>query len=71
MSDSGVSQEEQAAHPQAIVDIVAFYQAATKGMDAPAGAEQDEVWNKIGASGTAGPGPIQFEQPVSRVVFSW
>ncbi|KAM0749347.1 PBD-domain-containing protein, partial [Meredithblackwellia eburnea MCA 4105] len=47
LSDSGVSQEEQAAHPQAIVDIVAFYQDATRGMNAAPGAEQDEVWNKF------------------------
>ncbi|KAK4701400.1 hypothetical protein P7C70_g4831, partial [Phenoliferia sp. Uapishka_3] len=68
LSDSGVSQEEQAAHPQAIVDIVAFYQDATKGMGAPNGTDQDDVWTKFGkpvagAPGPGGPGPIQFEQP--------
>jgi hypothetical protein len=67
LQDSGVSQEEQAAHPQAIAEIVAFYQDATKGT-APGG-EQDDVWKKFGKAPPAarygGPGPIQFEQPVS------
>ncbi|KAI5477997.1 hypothetical protein MNV49_005689 [Pseudohyphozyma bogoriensis] len=69
LQDSGVSKEEQAAHPQAIVDIVAFYQAATKGTGAPPGTEEDDVWDKFGkapvppAAGVGGPGPIQFEQP--------
>ncbi|KAL8279411.1 hypothetical protein RQP46_008223 [Phenoliferia psychrophenolica] len=64
LSDSGVSQEEQAAHPQAIVDIVAFYQDATKGIGGAPGADEDDVWKKFGkAPGGPGPGPIQFEQP--------
>ncbi|SCV70506.1 BQ2448_1900 [Microbotryum intermedium] len=70
LQDSGVSKEEQAAHPQAVANIVAFYQDVTKVADAPAGAEQDDVWNKMGhatASATAGPSTGnrqgQFEQP--------
>ena len=39
LSDSGVSQEEQAAHPQAVAEIVAFYQDATKGIGGASGAE--------------------------------
>lgn len=67
LSDSGVTQEEQAAHPQAVADIVAFYQDATKGMGAPAGAEQDDVWKKFGKNPNSG--PIQFEQPVSLFLY--
>lgn len=74
LQDSGVSKEEQAAHPQAVAEIVAFYQDATKGIGAAPGAEQDDVWKKFGqappppsaSSKYGGPGPIQFEQPVSR-----
>lgn len=68
LSDSGVTQEEQAAHPQAVADIVAFYQDATKGLGEPSGAAQDDVWKKFGKSAepprTTGK-PTQFEQPVS------
>ncbi|GAA5981266.1 hypothetical protein JCM11641_005628 [Rhodosporidiobolus odoratus] len=75
LQNAGVSREEQAAHPQAVAEIVAFYQDATKGMTAPLGAEQDDVWMKFGhnAQGENGeqpppPPPSQrqqgnFEQP--------
>ncbi|BGP25984.1 p21-activated kinase 1 [Rhodotorula toruloides] len=69
LQNAGVSREEQAAHPQAVAEIVAFYQDATKGLAAPPGAEQDDVWDKFRkASGSAqgGHGPPtqgNFEQP--------
>ncbi|KDE06192.1 STE/STE20/PAKA protein kinase [Microbotryum lychnidis-dioicae p1A1 Lamole] len=70
LQDSGVTKEEQAAHPQAVAEIVAFYQDVTKVADAQAGAEQDDVWNKMGhatLSSTTAPSMSsrqgQFEQP--------
>ncbi|GAA5841947.1 hypothetical protein JCM9279_003166 [Rhodotorula babjevae] len=46
LQNAGVSREEQAAHPQAVAEIVAFYQDATKGMTAPLDTE-DDVWMKF------------------------
>ncbi|KAK4050264.1 protein kinase domain-containing protein [Microbotryomycetes sp. JL201] len=71
LQESGVSKEEQAAHPQEVVEIVQFYQDATKGMTAPPGTEQDDVWKKFTQAPSptrAGPkygdpNPIHFEQP--------
>ncbi|KAG0653859.1 signal transducing kinase of the PAK [Rhodotorula mucilaginosa] len=72
LQNAGVSREEQAAHPQAVAEIVAFYQDATKGLAAPPGTEQDDVWNKFRqAQGNHGPvqgktsrsGLQSFEQP--------
>ncbi|EGU11233.1 STE/STE20/PAKA protein kinase [Rhodotorula toruloides ATCC 204091] len=71
LQNAGVSREEQAAHPQAVAEIVAFYQDATKGLAAPPGAEQDDVWDKFrkasgsaqGGQGPPGPGQGNFEQP--------
>ncbi|GAA5933751.1 uncharacterized protein JCM15063_001405 [Sporobolomyces koalae] len=48
LQNAGVSREEQAAHPQAVAEIVAFYQDATKGIGHAAGDEVDDVWNKFG-----------------------
>ncbi|BGP56635.1 hypothetical protein JCM8202v2_004265 [Rhodotorula sphaerocarpa] len=47
LQNAGVSREEQAAHPQAVAEIVAFYQDATKGLAVPPGTEQDNVWSKF------------------------
>ncbi|GAA5882919.1 hypothetical protein JCM16303_006649 [Sporobolomyces ruberrimus] len=47
LQNAGVSREEQAAHPQAVAEIVAFYQDATKGMGVAAGDEKDDVWKKF------------------------
>ena len=71
-----MSREEQAAHPQEVVEIVQFYQDAAKGMTATPGTEQDDVWKKFGKAPSSNgqqmagpsygePGPITFEQPVS------
>ncbi|GAA5844247.1 hypothetical protein JCM3766R1_000983 [Sporobolomyces carnicolor] len=66
LQNAGVSREEQAAHPQAVAEIVAFYQDATKGMGVAAGDEKDDVWKKFahgpeGANGGAVVG--NFEKP--------
>ncbi|GAA6035668.1 hypothetical protein JCM8097_004961 [Rhodosporidiobolus ruineniae] len=53
LQNAGVSREEQAAHPQAVAEIVAFYQDATKGLTAPLG-EQDDVWMKFNNKNAAG-----------------
>ncbi|GAA5990159.1 hypothetical protein JCM10908_005851 [Rhodotorula pacifica] len=72
LQNAGVSREEQAAHPQAVAEIVAFYQDATKGLAAPPGTEQDDVWNKFrqaqggpapAVQGQARTGLQSFEQP--------
>ncbi|GAA94775.1 uncharacterized protein L969DRAFT_54952 [Mixia osmundae IAM 14324] len=47
LQDSGISQQEQEANPQAIVDVVAFYQDATKHEAEQPGGEDDEVWRKF------------------------
>jgi len=43
LSDSGVSREEQAAHPEAVANIVAFYQHATA-----TDPKENDVWKKFG-----------------------
>lgn len=79
LQNSGITKEDQAANPQAVMDIVAFYQDATQ-----SAAEEDAVWKKFGSNtkGTAGPmdgagkaeganpairsGDGVYEKPVSR-----
>ncbi|GAA5852294.1 hypothetical protein JCM8547_006727 [Rhodosporidiobolus lusitaniae] len=69
LQNAGVSREEQAAHPQAVAEIVAFYQDATKGLTAPPGTESDDVWMKFGKAQQGSPEQPQrgavgtFEQP--------
>ncbi|GAA5841038.1 hypothetical protein JCM11251_006791 [Rhodosporidiobolus azoricus] len=70
LQNAGVSREEQAAHPQAVAEIVAFYQDATKGLTAPPGTDADDVWMKFDKTKqgpqTAGQGAgamSTFEQP--------
>ncbi|GAA5984877.1 hypothetical protein JCM5350_002593 [Sporobolomyces pararoseus] len=65
LQNAGVSREEQAAHPQAVAEIVAFYQDATKGMGVAAGDEKDDVWKKFahGPEGANGGVVGNFEQP--------
>ncbi|GAA5883448.1 hypothetical protein JCM3774_005955 [Rhodotorula dairenensis] len=63
LQNAGVSREEQAAHPQAVAEIVAFYQDATKGLAAPPGTEQDDVWNKFRQAPQPRSGLQSFEQP--------
>ncbi|KAK9895551.1 PBD-domain-containing protein, partial [Cystobasidium minutum MCA 4210] len=51
LSDSGISKQEQLEHPQAVVDIVKFYQdAITKQEYVKPGAEDDDVWMKFGGT---------------------
>lgn len=45
LQNSGISKEDQAANPQAVMDIVAFYQDATQNA-----AEEDAVWKKFGGN---------------------
>ncbi|KAI9615203.1 hypothetical protein H4Q26_011745 [Puccinia striiformis f. sp. tritici PST-130] len=45
LQESGISRQEQEAHPQAVKDIVAFYQDATK-VDGEL--QFDDVWQKFG-----------------------
>ncbi|GAA6017315.1 hypothetical protein JCM11491_000626 [Sporobolomyces phaffii] len=73
LQNAGVSREEQAAHPQAVAEIVAFYQDAAKGMGVAAGDEKDDVWKKFAhgpdgedlqSPGGANGGAVgNFEQP--------
>lgn len=48
LQSSGISKEDQAKNPQAVMDIVAFYQDATQN------AEDDAVWRKMGGAAKAG-----------------
>ncbi|GAA6003603.1 hypothetical protein JCM10207_003502 [Rhodosporidiobolus poonsookiae] len=68
LQNAGVSREEQAAHPQAVAEIVAFYQDATKGLTAPLGAEQDDVWMKFGGkkAGEGDRSPDQQQAPTPQ-----
>jgi len=78
LQNAGVSREEQAAHPQAVAEIVAFYQDATKGMGMASGDEKDDVWMKFGhgdEEGEEGQGQNgavvgNFEQPVRQICLS-
>lgn len=45
LQSSGISKEDQAKNPQAVMDIVAFYQDATQNSD------DDAVWKKMGGAG--------------------
>ncbi|PWN93583.1 Pkinase-domain-containing protein [Acaromyces ingoldii] len=52
LQESGISRQDQEANPQAVMDIVAFYQDATKGVG-----NDDDIWKKFGgAKGTSTPG---------------
>lgn len=52
LQESGISRQDQEANPQAVMDIVAFYQDATKGAG-----NDDDVWKKFGgAKGPSTPG---------------
>ncbi|KAG0199589.1 signal transducing kinase of the PAK [Mortierella sp. GBA30] len=42
LQESGISKQDQAAHPQAVIDIIGFYTDSQKGK------QNDEVWNKFG-----------------------
>ena len=47
LQQSGISRQDQEKNPQAVMDIVAFYQDATQ--EAPPGSEHDHVWTKFNA----------------------
>ncbi|KAF9979517.1 signal transducing kinase of the PAK [Mortierella antarctica] len=42
LQESGISKQDQAANPQAVIDIIGFYTDSQKGK------QNDEVWNKFG-----------------------
>ncbi|KAF9947930.1 signal transducing kinase of the PAK [Mortierella alpina] len=42
LQESGITKQDQAAHPQAVIDIIGFYTDSQKGK------QNDEVWNKFG-----------------------
>ena len=42
MQESGISKQDQAAHPQAVIDIIGFY------TDTQEGKQNDAVWKKFG-----------------------
>ncbi|KAA1082331.1 signal transducing kinase of the PAK [Puccinia graminis f. sp. tritici] len=69
LQESGISRQEQEAHPQAVKDIVAFYQDATK-VDGEL--QFDDVWQKFGHVAEADlhqplkdPSGVVFENPRS------
>lgn len=65
LAANGISKQEQEAHPQAVKDIVAFYQDVTKGEGEAAGGLNDDVWKKFT---TANSDP-SYENPVGRGSF--
>ncbi|KAK0557219.1 hypothetical protein OC846_000670 [Tilletia horrida] len=55
LQDSGISKQDQEANPQAVMDIVAFYQETTGagmgiGLGAAPGAEDDAIWDKFSSA---------------------
>lgn len=67
LQDSGISKQDQEANPQAVMDIVAFYQDATQHAS-----EEDAVWKKFGgAKGSKGPtdGPESAAELSTRGVY--
>ncbi|KAF9580189.1 signal transducing kinase of the PAK [Lunasporangiospora selenospora] len=42
LQESGISKQDQAAHPQAVIDIIGFY------TDSQGGKQNEAVWNKFG-----------------------
>ena len=48
LHQSGISRQEVEQHPQAVMDIVAFYQ--DNAHEARSGGENDDVWTKFGAN---------------------
>ncbi|WFD29037.1 non-specific serine/threonine protein kinase [Malassezia sp. CBS 17886] len=52
LQHSGISRQEQQRHPQAVMDIVAFYQDNAQGGDVAGGAN-DAVWSKFAPSPAA------------------
>jgi len=78
LQDSGISKQDQAANPQAVMDIVAFYQETQGGgmgigmgmgvgAGAAPGAEDDSIWNKFsGAKSSTDPlGGSSASSPVT------
>ncbi|EGG08298.1 putative serine/threonine protein kinase [Melampsora larici-populina 98AG31] len=73
LQESGISKQEQEAHPQAVKDIVAFYQDATKG---DGEVQFDDVWHKFGhqqveidqPSPIEKNGKVNFENPRSAPI---
>ncbi|KAE8270217.1 hypothetical protein A4X09_0g2115 [Tilletia walkeri] len=77
LQDSGISKQDQEANPQAVMDIVAFYQATNgggmglpAGLGGPPGAEDDSIWNKFsGAKSSNAPGPSAGAGPGGVAVY--
>ncbi|TIA89913.1 hypothetical protein E3P99_01811 [Wallemia hederae] len=52
LQDSGISKQDQEANPQAVMDIVAFYQDA---QNAQFGVDDNQVWKKMGGAANGPP----------------
>ncbi|RUS14059.1 hypothetical protein BC937DRAFT_94410 [Endogone sp. FLAS-F59071] len=64
LQQSGISRKEQDEHPQAVLDIIGFYNDTTKGSD-------DFVWQKFGrAQANYGP-PPKYQAPQQPPASSW
>ncbi|KAI7831524.1 kinase-like domain-containing protein [Gamsiella multidivaricata] len=51
LQESGISKQDQAAHPQAVIDIIGFYK------DSQEGKQSDAVWKKFGHTTEAAKSP--------------
>lgn len=64
LQQSGISRQDQEKNPQAVMDIVAFYQDATQ--EAPPGSEHDHVWTKFNANVLPRPPPAPQTAPATQ-----
>ncbi|GJJ78186.1 p21-activated kinase 1 [Entomortierella parvispora] len=60
LQESGISKQDQAAHPQAVIDIIGFY------TDTQEGKQNDAVWKKFGHNQTAQAEQKSKEHRISR-----
>lgn len=56
LQDSGISKQDQEANPQAVMDIVAFYQDAH---NAQFGVDDNQVWKKMGGAANGPPNAME------------
>lgn len=62
LQESGISKQDQAANPQAVIDIIGFY------TDSQEGKQNDAVWQKFGHNPAEGkPGKPSPSSTVSSV----
>ncbi|KAK3845012.1 MAG: kinase-like domain-containing protein [Linnemannia gamsii] len=61
LQESGISKQDQAAHPQAVIDIIGFY------TDSQEGKQNDAVWKKFAPPPDAQPQQQQQQKPTKPI----